>query len=255
MKPFYFGENPRRLYGVYQQPDDLSVEKGVVLCSSWGQEAINAHRTLKHLSEQLAAAQFHTLRFDYFGSGDSYGESEEVRVERWVEDTVIAVEELMDNADIDEITLVGMRLGGAVAAKAIANEIEVDNLVLWDPVIDGHAYLKEYLTLAGFADEQHGAILRSNLIEILGFPLPLAMTDEIKKIEKNVYTADLPDTLLVSTAHDKSCNESFRVHLEQLDVSVEVAEFDLSPPWQKKGEFGSTGLPKLAIEHIVGWCK
>src|SRR5690606_16199696 len=41
-----------------------------------------------------------------------------------------------------ELVLFGLRLGGAVASLAARNE-RVSRVVLWDPVIDGRAYLQE----------------------------------------------------------------------------------------------------------------
>ena len=45
-----------------------------MLCYPWGSEYIYAHRSLRLLAQRRAAAGIHTLRFDYFGTGDSDGD-------------------------------------------------------------------------------------------------------------------------------------------------------------------------------------
>ena len=45
------------------------------------------------------------------------------------------------------MTLLGLRLGASVAAAAAARRSDVARLVLWDPVIDGAAYMQTVLRL------------------------------------------------------------------------------------------------------------
>jgi hypothetical protein len=45
----------------------------VLLCNPFGQEAIRCHRAFRLLSARLASSGIPSLRFDYFGTGDSPG--------------------------------------------------------------------------------------------------------------------------------------------------------------------------------------
>ena len=66
----------------------------MVLCYPWGSEYIHAHRALRQLATRLSMAGFHTLRFDYFGTGDSAGEMEDADLGVWEDDIETAIEEL-----------------------------------------------------------------------------------------------------------------------------------------------------------------
>lgn len=192
MKPLYFGEEPRQLYGVYhaavRRPGR---ESGVLLCAPVGQESIRAHRTLRKLATMLAEAGFHALRFDYFGHGDSSGESADGSVSGWVADVRAAADELKDLAGVHRVSLVGLRYGATLAALAAAGRRDLDTLALVDPVVDGGAYLEELRTM-------HIAFMRADLRghdfgrewaetagtrEALGWPLPAPLRREIETTE------------------------------------------------------------------------
>src|SRR6185503_11019550 len=57
------------------------------------------------------------------GTGDSAGESGGGRVSTWVEDVALAAQELKDSAEVERVSVVGMRLGAALAARAVAGGV------------------------------------------------------------------------------------------------------------------------------------
>ena len=70
-------------------------------------------------------------------SGDSAGDAGNASVSQWTGDVVTAVHELAASRDLREISAVGLRLGGTLAALAAQQCDCIDRLVLWEPVIDG----------------------------------------------------------------------------------------------------------------------
>ena len=145
MTPFYFGSTSRRLFGAYAPARGAGISaSAVLLCYPWGQEYIRAHRSMRVLANMLCAAGFHVLRFDYFGTGDSAGESRDASLGSWEADIETAMQELQDTSGASRIVLIGLRLGATAAAKlAIRKPREIEALVLWDPVIQGSEYLQE----------------------------------------------------------------------------------------------------------------
>jgi predicted alpha/beta hydrolase len=117
VRPFFFGSAAEPLFGAYHPAAGRPVQStGVVVCNPFGVEAIYAHRMYRVLAERLARAGFHTLRFDYFGTGDSAGDSGEGSLARWSQDLLAASEELKDTAGLSRVAWVGLRLGGTLAA-------------------------------------------------------------------------------------------------------------------------------------------
>jgi uncharacterized protein len=195
MKPLFFGSANRKLYGVYHPATEQQARgtraQGVVLCYPGVQEYNGAHAAFRKLSGLLSRAGLHVLRFDYFGTGDSAGEMDEGTPEDWVEDVRTAVSELRDLAGIRLVSLAGYRLGASVATLAVAGGLKVEDLVLWDPVVDG----RDYVTDLEFRDRQQNLLLihatsrfSRGKNEILGFPFSPSLRSVLGKLD--LRTAD-----------------------------------------------------------------
>jgi exosortase A-associated hydrolase 2 len=122
--------------------------RGVVLCHPLGEEKLWSHRVFVSFARELAASGLAALRFDFRGEGDSDREFEHSDFESRVADAMRAVDAIRElNPSVTEVSLVGLRLGAAVAAEAAARRTDVSRLVLWDPVTDGAAYMQAVLRL------------------------------------------------------------------------------------------------------------
>ena len=145
MNPFFFGNAERRLFGIYEPAAvGTAGKRAAIFCYPWGAEYIYAHRTMRQLALKLSSAGFHTLRFDFYGTGDSGGESIDIDLAGWEGDLESAIEELTEITGLSKVTLIGLRLGAAVAASVAARlRGKIEALVLWDPVVSGPEYLAE----------------------------------------------------------------------------------------------------------------
>ena len=187
--PFFFGDADSPLFGCYDHPPDGPTrDRAVVLCYPMGQEYIRTHRSFVQLATRLARAGFPVLRFDYFGSGDSAGEIEEASLARWIADVHSAIDEARRRSGRTRVSLVGLRLGAALAALAACERDDVDSIVLWAPLLQGRSYLRELRALQAEllryayirpepGTERHAAD------EILGFVLPDPLREEIEAID------------------------------------------------------------------------
>lgn len=118
--------------------------RGVVLCPAFGLDGLSAHRAWGELAEALADAGLPTLRFDWPGTGDSLGDDREpARVDAWRAGLAAAIERLRYEADVDEIALVGLRLGATLAADVAASRGDVARLVALAPAAGGGTWVRE----------------------------------------------------------------------------------------------------------------
>mgnify|MGYP002781038052 CR=1 FL=1 len=176
MTPITFGTQQRPLFGLYHPPAAAGRGVGVVLCNSFGQEAMRAHRAVRQLALELTRARLHVLRFDLYGCGDSGGEGFEGHTEEWMENLHAASDELKDTAGVSKVAWVGLRWGATVALRASVGRKDLDALVLWDPVVNGAAYLAELRRMhLDFLQNDMGAGFRpgprGRYEEVAGFPL------------------------------------------------------------------------------------
>jgi amino acid adenylation domain-containing protein len=132
---FHFGPD-QSLYGVLHRRPDSESESAVVIAGPVGQENVRARFVLTRLARELARTGTPAMLFDYFGCGDSLGESRDAELGRWQRDIVDACSELRRRTGLRRVAAVGVRLGGLLLCRA-AVELELTKLVLWDPVHDG----------------------------------------------------------------------------------------------------------------------
>jgi uncharacterized protein len=145
---------------------------------------MRTHMALRKLAAVLSRDGFHVLRFDYYGTGDSAGESTDGTLAEWQADIVSAIADLKDCSGATKVSLVGLRLGAALAARA---PVAVANLVLWEPVLEGPAYLEQLRTIHRhrFADLLFPIPVPKpgEGGDLLGFPLTAAMEAEIRSLD------------------------------------------------------------------------
>jgi pimeloyl-ACP methyl ester carboxylesterase len=143
--PLYFGAPERPMFGFYHPPTGSRVRAtGVLLCNPLGDDLIRAHRPFRHLAEDLAAAGFPVLRFDFDGTGDSAGDERDPnRVATWRADVGRAAAELRARSGVERLALVGLRLGGTFAALGATDLGGVEALVLWGAYDSGGAFVSE----------------------------------------------------------------------------------------------------------------
>jgi pimeloyl-ACP methyl ester carboxylesterase len=245
MNPFYFGTSERRLFGIYEPPAfGAGGKRAALLCYPWGPEYLHSHRTMRQLALRLAAAGFHTLRFDYYGSGDSGAEPTDTDLKGWELDIELAMQETRDIAGVTKIALIGLRLG-ATAAAAVASRMpgKIDALVLWDPVVSG----EEYLRLLG-APSNDGTPF-----EALGFTLPQIMIRELVSLDLGALKLEnIRRKLVLITDHISPNDSARRIADLGYAKSGEIELMTDVLPWIEIS--ANTGMvPYSVIQRIVTW--
>lgn len=142
MKSFFFGPG-KSLYGTLHEPPGAMKDVAVLLCCPGPQEYHMTHWAFRRLAGQLARAGLPCLRFDWSSTGDSAGASHDARLASWQKDLGAAAAELRDVTGLRKLAIVGLRLGAAVAVRAVSAGLKASHLVLWEPVVNGARYVKQ----------------------------------------------------------------------------------------------------------------
>lgn len=111
---------------------------GVVMCHGFTGTRMEAHLLFVKAAREFCAAGMNVLRFDFRGSGESDGTFEKMTVEGEIADALAAVEFLREQPGVDpeRVGILGLSLGGLVAACAASRSERVRALVLWSAVSD-----------------------------------------------------------------------------------------------------------------------
>ena len=144
-----FGSPGRELVGILQTPN--SGMPGVVaflMGRPFGQEAIRTAPIYRAISDRLSREGCTVLTFDHHGCGDSPGEPDDQNIEDWAADTRAAQAQLLADAPRLRQHWFAMGLGANIAAcAALKVESAPGCLVLWEPVLDGPAYMDRLKTV------------------------------------------------------------------------------------------------------------
>lgn len=142
--PFYWTSQGQPLFGWWHANRMVDVsDHAVVIAGPLGYEQVHAHRSVRHLADALAQAGIPALRFDWQGTGDSAGNDEMPdRWPVWQTNLRDAVEFVKRQFGIRHVTVLGLRLGATLAATSFEAD-ELENLILWAPVVSGRTYVRE----------------------------------------------------------------------------------------------------------------
>jgi uncharacterized protein len=251
--PLFFGAK-QQLFGCYHGLRGQRSGRVAVHCYPFGQEYLRAHRSSVQLASRLVQVGVPVLRFDYFGCGDSSGDTSEGTVEQWISDVRCAAEEARDRSGADEVSLIGLRMGASLAAMAALELDCVESLVLWDPIISGTCYLQEtaalqrqmlahaYVTPAG---------PESWTDEVLGFELTSAMRAGLAAIDLSSLVHAPAERILLLESEMRPEAAALQRHLEGLAGRCEYRCIPERRTWL--GEIGRGLVPRSSLEAVVGW--
>jgi len=252
----YFGA-AQQLLGALHQPQRLRARStAVLLCNPFGEEAARAHRSYRVLATQLERAGYVVLRFDYSSTGDSLGDSAAASVDAWIADIAIAAERLRAVSGATRIAVVGLRLGATLAMLAAARgELRPRHLVLWDPVVDGAAYVRELAA-------QHRAYMRLEIgdhwpdrlamigdlpVEALGQPIGAGLGGQLAAID---LAAEAPATEQVTVITTRMTAELERLR-PRLPASARWLELAESAAWNSDAALNAMTVPMEIVQAIV----
>ncbi len=122
------------LRGLLHRPAGEGRAPAVVLLHGFTGSHIEDHRLFAQMARCLADAGFAVLRFDFYGSGDSDGDFEEFTVHTEVADAVAALDWVSEQKWVDpaRIAILGLSLGGGVAALLAGQDARVKAAVFWN---------------------------------------------------------------------------------------------------------------------------
>jgi len=124
---------------------DATPAPGVVMCHGFTGHRIEAHFLFVKAARELCAAGLNVLRLDFRGSGESEGRFRDMTIEGEIADALAALEAARAEPTVDpaRVALLGLSLGGLVAACATSRDSGVQALVLWSAVGDFAELMRE----------------------------------------------------------------------------------------------------------------
>jgi pimeloyl-ACP methyl ester carboxylesterase len=251
----FFPSGGRQLFGFFQEPvSGNSLREAVVICSPLAYEEKKYHWTQRQIANRLQHAGYHVLRFDYFASGDSEGDSDEFDLATCRQNIQDAISFLKGTGQVRRVTVIGTRLGGLLALEALAEE-RVKRLVLIDPVLNGAAYLKRM-------QDMHQALLDENPLrapfrtpmachrQLLGFPGSEAFTFQLKKLNALATNPKVKSIHILKTEGTDDVTD-LHAHLSGSVEEIDIRPVDASLRWDQVQALQFQDFPNDLIQKTV----
>lgn len=261
IKPFFLDGPNGRLFATYFGA--ASTRAHVLHLPAAFDEMNKSRHVVAKQARALSEKGYGVLVVDPFGTGDSEGEFGDASWTRWRGDFGAALQWLRERFDAP-IALWGLRLGGLMALDLAAapNGPEVSRLLLWQPVLDGRAYLRQVLRLrvaskaigAGGSSESTADLLadleRGRGVEVGGYMVGAELAAELNALNAETLVParagaidifhvaaegvqDAPPALLKVTRKWQAAGTTARIHIATGDAFWSTQELSLNPALQR----------------------
>lgn len=215
-RPLYLDLAPGPVFAVYHDrgPAGASSDpaapgrSGVVIVPPFGWHDVASYRVRRTWAEALASGGHPTLRIDLPGSGDSAGGPDDPgRVAAWTGAVAGAAAWLRATSGVDRVAVIGLGLGGLVAAAAVDAGAPIDDLVLWATPPTGRQLVRQERAFAGTQGDRYSLtgepeprLLPDGWLEVNGFVLSAETIADLERLDlRTIGLGSLRRVLLLET--------------------------------------------------------
>jgi hypothetical protein len=253
----FIGPSGARLFTCIHRPNGKA-HGAVVICSPLFSEHVANYRREVLLGRRLAAMGVAAMRFHYRGAGHSDGGTGGLNIGRMSEDALTALEYLDERVSPDRYAFVGARLG-AFPAVVLARRAVGAPVVLWEPVVEGSAYVRELsrirrMHIGAPSEGPDGSAASSNAIEVLGYDVGRDLMASLAGESLIRHVVEPGALLLVQMQADGLLRPAYRdfLHLVEANgLTAEVRTIEARPTWWFAGAQWFDAASTEANEQIV----
>ena len=255
--PLFFGRPERRLYGMHHRA--RKVRGHLLICAPLLQEGMRCHRSLWALAEALADAGVSSLRFDWFGSGDSAGDSSGLTLQGMLEDLAAARGEVSaDDGDPARCRLFALRGAALPLLAHVRAEGKPARIVLWDPVLVGHDLVADWQRQHAWQLTSSGRFPRPGVAdpdEMLGFDVSDQLLGRLARLDALHMELPAGSEVLLATWDFLPSHRQFVESQQQVGVRVDVVTLDPEDriDWNDPQAFELQAFPRRSVARLAAW--
>lgn len=200
IQPLFIGLNDNAIYACHHVAEkSTETQQVVVICPPLGHEYERCHRALKQFASMLTKVGIDVLRFDYRGTGDSAGEYHQHSFASWQQDIHQAIDFIKQRTGVNQVSIMGLRLGATLAQKVAMQRDDVDGICMWEPCLDGKELLDEWTQDQKAHEKALGyTATKEHLSEVLGFSISPELMKDVQELSTSPQQ-------LIAVPCDKKC--------------------------------------------------
>ncbi len=247
---FLVNSHSNAIFGTWYTSTQVK-NQPIILCPPVFQEEIIADRALNSLSDRLASLHSPIVRFDFAGMGNSEGSHLQLTLEEWLQNLLKIISKTQDKFQSEKVHLIGLRMGATlINSFAEQLEAEIDQLLLWHPVINGIPYLNDLNKyqkqfIKGSFGDPTGLNKGRKTLEFNSYQISQSLQKNIRNLVFDPSRHGNNLTLLLSEEYCGTINQKNGLNL--------IAS--KSPPFWNKLASEKGFIPEKDIETIAQWHK
>lgn len=147
--PVVFKSRGQQVVGMLHVPEQRRKRgPAVVMLHGFTGTKVESHRMFVKMARSLARAGIAALRFDFRGSGDSAGEFSTMTISGEIEDARAALKFIRRHPLVDPARagVLGLSMGGMVAAMILGEDKRIPVAALWAPVAHPRVQVAKKMT-------------------------------------------------------------------------------------------------------------
>ncbi len=227
----YLDHGGTSVFSLLHQPTAAANDgTAVLICPPWGWDEEASYRARRTWAEHLAMRGHTTLRIDFPGTGDSGGGPSDFGiVDSWRKAVIVATETLAGLPGTQRIAVLGLGIGGLVAAAAAADGARFEDLLLWGAPPDGRTFVREQRAFARFQSSRYGPAgsgdggLPDGWLEAGGFVLSPATIEAIEGLDLRSMELGSLERVLLAGRDGIPVDEAVRAAFERAGIEPEIA--------------------------------
>ncbi len=254
----------RRLFCIGLEPTRAPATSCVLFLHPFAEEMHKSRRTVARQARALAASGCHVLVPDLSGCGDSSGEFSDASWQQWQADAGHLIDSMRRRFGLP-VTLWGLRLGALLACELASMRGDVDNLLMWQPALNGEQHIDQFLRFelagqklrgeAGFDRAGLWNELRSGKsLLVAGYELSATLALEISRVRLGDLAPQCPVRWIdVGTGRQQPNVASANVHQRWRDsgIMVEWEAIEGESFWRNVDAADSPQLIRHTVEALA----
>ncbi len=146
IEPFFLDGEHGALFCIYLYPVGVPPRGGILYLHPFAGEMHKSRRMAALQARRFAAEGYAVLQVDLTGCGDSGGDFSSATWDVWLNDARLA-HVWLSSRTTGPIRLWGLRTGASLAVELASALPGIEQLLLWQPVINGEQYLNQFLRI------------------------------------------------------------------------------------------------------------
>ncbi len=241
---------------------DVSAQKAILVLPSIFEEMNLCRAIVAKQAHLLSQHDYCVYCLDYFGCGDSQGETAQADAKTWKQN-IIDTLEWIKAKDYQRIDMWGVRLGALLAMQTLEHWVDDSastTLLLWKPVTKGKQFMTQFLRLKQANSMMQGSekinwresILAGESTEVAGYQIA---ADLLSSLDDMTFPSEVPEPLHIHWFELASKSISPAVHKQTSSWpqnNLHLRHFEGSAFWQIPEIFAQPELLEPSLLAFAG---